>query len=114
MASEPGSSTSELRTPGFNGDNYEFWSIRMKTILKSHGLWDLVEHGCNDPDSKKEKEIEETKVAEKSTIAELLMNDARALGLIQSAISDQLFPRIVNEETSKGSLGYSETGIQRR
>ncbi|BBG92635.1 hypothetical protein Prudu_000428, partial [Prunus dulcis] len=77
------SSTSELRTPVFNGENYEFWSIRMKTILKSHGLWDLD--------------------AEKSTMAQLLMKDARALGLIQSAVSDQLFPRIVNEETSKGA-----------
>ncbi|KAI5329221.1 hypothetical protein L3X38_028618 [Prunus dulcis] len=103
MSHMAGSSTSELRTPVFNGENYEFWSIRMKTILKSHGLWDLVEHGCNDPDSKKEKEIEETKDAEKSTMAQLLMKDARALGLIQSAVSDQLFPRIVNEETSKGA-----------
>ncbi|XP_034207088.1 uncharacterized protein LOC117620936 [Prunus dulcis] len=36
-------------------------------------------------------------------MAQLLMKDARALGLIQSAVSDQLFPRIVNEETSKGA-----------
>ncbi|CAL2231983.1 unnamed protein product [Prunus armeniaca] len=42
-------------------------------------------------------------VVEKSTMAELLMKDARAFGLIQSAVSDQLFPRIVNEETSKGA-----------
>ena len=54
----------------------------MKTILKSHGLWDLVEHGFDASDPKKEKEIEETKVAEKSTMAELLMKDAQALGLI--------------------------------
>ncbi|KAI5348115.1 hypothetical protein L3X38_001002 [Prunus dulcis] len=74
MSHVAGSSTSELRTLVFNGENYEFWSILMKTILKSHGLWDL-----------------------------LLMKDARALGLIQSAVSDQLFPRIVNEETSKGA-----------
>ncbi|KAI5355047.1 hypothetical protein L3X38_007942 [Prunus dulcis] len=103
MASEPGSGTSELRTPVFSGENYEFCSIRMKIILKSHGLWDLVEHGCNASDPKKEKEIEETKVAEKSAMAELLMKDARALGLIQSAVSDQLFPKIVKEETSKGA-----------
>ncbi|KAI5334137.1 hypothetical protein L3X38_024270 [Prunus dulcis] len=75
----------------------------MKTILKSHGLWDLVEHGFDASDPKKEKRIEETKVAEKSTMAALLMKDAQALGLIQSAISYQLFPRIVNEETSKGA-----------
>ncbi|KAI5350248.1 hypothetical protein L3X38_003139 [Prunus dulcis] len=52
---------------------------------------------------RRRKEIEETKVVEKSTMAELLMKEARALGLIQSAVSDQLFRRIVNEETSKGA-----------
>ncbi|CAL8138411.1 unnamed protein product [Prunus armeniaca] len=116
MSNMAGSSTSELRTPIFNGENYEFWSIRMKTILKSHGLWDLVENGLNVSDLKKEKGIEETKVTEKeekeiegtkatekSTMAGILMKDACALELIQSAVSDQLFPRIVNEETSKGA-----------
>ncbi|CAL9002440.1 unnamed protein product [Prunus brigantina] len=34
---------------------------------------------------------------------QILMKDARALGLIQNAVSDRLFPRIVNEETSKGA-----------
>ncbi|KAI5348005.1 hypothetical protein L3X38_000892 [Prunus dulcis] len=104
MASEPG--TAELRTPVFNGENYEFWSIRMKTILKSHGLWDLVENGFDVSDPKPGKEEEEgSKVAEveKSTMAEILMKDARALGLIQSAVSDQIFPKILNEETSKGA-----------
>ncbi|CAL9010602.1 unnamed protein product, partial [Prunus brigantina] len=103
MSNMAGSSTSELRTPIFNGENYEFWSIRMKTILKSHGLWDLVENGLNVSDLKEEKEIEGTKLTEKSTMAGILMKDAHALGLIQSAVSDQLFPRIVNEETSKGA-----------
>ncbi|BBN69024.1 multidrug resistance-associated protein 9, partial [Prunus dulcis] len=65
--------TAELRTPVFNGENYEFWSIKMKAILKSHGLWDLVENGLDNSDLKKEKE------------------------------EVTLFPRIVNEETSKGA-----------
>ncbi|XP_020424492.1 uncharacterized protein LOC109950340 [Prunus persica] len=101
-----GSGTAELRKPVFNGENYEFWSIRMKTILKSHGLWDLVENGFDVSDPKQGMEKDEgSKVAEveKSTMAEILMKDARALGLIQSAVSDQIFPRIVNEETSKGA-----------
>ncbi|KAM1223481.1 hypothetical protein PS2_042180 [Malus domestica] len=101
-----GSGTAELRTPVFNGENYEFWSIRMKNILKSHGLWDLVENGFDASNPKKEKkkieDIEVTEV-EKPTLAEILMKDARALGLIQGAVSDQIFPRIVNEETSKGA-----------
>ncbi|KAI5312848.1 hypothetical protein L3X38_042022 [Prunus dulcis] len=101
-----GSSSSELRTPVFNGENYEFWSIRLKTILKSHGLWDLVENGFDASDPTKEKGKEEGSKAaeeEKSVTAETLMKDARALGLIQGAVSDQIFPRIVNEETSKGA-----------
>ncbi|CAL9006850.1 unnamed protein product [Prunus brigantina] len=105
MSNMAGSSTSELRTPIFNGENYEFWSIRMKTILKSHGLWDLVEKGFSISDSKKKESenISDEEVTEKSAMAGILMKDARALGLIQSAVSDQLFPRIVNEETSKGT-----------
>ncbi|CAL8152285.1 unnamed protein product [Prunus armeniaca] len=55
MASEPGSGTAELRTTVFNGENYEFWSIRMKTILKSHVLWDLVENGSVIPQNLNEE-----------------------------------------------------------
>ncbi|CAL2247830.1 unnamed protein product [Prunus armeniaca] len=101
MSNMAGSGTTELHTPVFNGENYEFWSIRMKTILKSHGLWDLIENGFNDSDLKKEKE--EATDTEKSTMSQILMKDARALGLIESAVSDKLFPRIVNEETSKSA-----------
>ncbi|KAH0682587.1 hypothetical protein KY289_020339 [Solanum tuberosum] len=36
--------------PVFKGESYEFWSIRMKTILKSQDLWDLVERGFADSD----------------------------------------------------------------
>ncbi|CAL9021866.1 unnamed protein product [Prunus brigantina] len=105
MSNMAGSGAAELRTPVFNGENYEFWSIRMKTILKSHGLWDLVEKGLSISDSKKKESenISDEEVTEKSAMAGILMKDARALGLIQSAVSDQLFPRIVNEETSKGA-----------
>lgn len=35
--------------------------------------------------------------------AEKLMKDAKALGLIQGAVSDEIFPRISHEETSKGA-----------
>ncbi|KAK3001640.1 hypothetical protein RJ639_021269 [Escallonia herrerae] len=35
--------------PIFKGEGYEFWSIRMRTLLKSQDLWDLVEQdsGCS-------------------------------------------------------------------
>ncbi|KAI5342682.1 hypothetical protein L3X38_010558 [Prunus dulcis] len=89
MASEPGSGGGELRAPIFGGDKYEFWSIRMKTIFKSHGLWELVEKGIDCSDLKgagesdeKKKEKEESTGVGKMTVTELLMKDAKALDLI--------------------------------
>ena len=28
-----------------NGENYDFWVVKMKIILKSRDLWDIVENG---------------------------------------------------------------------
>ena len=101
-----GSGTVELRAPVFNGENYEFWRIRMTTILKSYGLWELVENGFEPPDPKIAKAVvdeTEKETSEEVSFSEILMKDARALGMIQGAVSDQIFPRIVNEETSKGA-----------
>ncbi|KAM1401717.1 hypothetical protein ACFX2F_028830 [Malus domestica] len=81
-----GSGSSEVKGPIFNGDNYEFWSIKMKTIFKSHGLWNLVEKGFENLDLKddgesdgKKKEKEGSSSIEKITLAERLMKDAKAL-----------------------------------
>ncbi|XP_070682342.1 uncharacterized protein [Malus domestica] len=86
-----GSSSAELRAPVFNGENYEFWRIRMSTILKSYGLWELVENRFEPPDPKIEKVVvNETKKKTPEVVS-------------FSPVSDQIFPRIVNEETSKGA-----------
>ncbi|KAI5344204.1 hypothetical protein L3X38_012081 [Prunus dulcis] len=99
-----GSSGGELRAPIFNGENYDFWSIRMKTIFKSH----LVIKGFDDTDLKKSDESDDKKKeteesSGKGMVAEVLMKDAKALGLIQGAVSEEIFPRISHEETSKGA-----------
>ncbi|KAI5348631.1 hypothetical protein L3X38_001518 [Prunus dulcis] len=93
-----GSGGSDLRAPIFNGENYEFWKIRMRTIFKSHEIWNLVEKGLQVPDSKADEEG-----SSDSEMVSLLMKDAKALGIIQGAVSDDIFPRISNEETSKGA-----------
>ncbi|KAI5350063.1 hypothetical protein L3X38_002954 [Prunus dulcis] len=90
-----GSGGSDLRALIFNGDNYEFWKIRMRTIFKLHGIWDLVEKGLGISESKGKKVDEEG--ASESEKVSLLMKDAKALGIIQGAVSDDIFPRISNE-----------------
>ena len=42
--------TAQPIIPIFKGEGYEFWSIHMKTLLRSQDLWDLVEQGYADPD----------------------------------------------------------------
>ncbi|CAL2225965.1 unnamed protein product [Prunus armeniaca] len=81
-----GLGSGELRAPIFNSDNYEFWSIRMKIIFKSHGLWDLVEKGFDntylkkvDEFDAKKKEKEESSGAGKMTLTEVLKKDAKAI-----------------------------------
>ncbi|KAI5348916.1 hypothetical protein L3X38_001803 [Prunus dulcis] len=96
-----GSGGSDLRAPIFNDDNYEFWKIRMRTIFKSHGIWDLVEKGLEIPESKGKKV--DTEGSSESEKVSLLMKDTKALGIIQGVVSDDIFPRISNEETSKGA-----------
>ncbi|KAI5329472.1 hypothetical protein L3X38_028869 [Prunus dulcis] len=116
-----GSSGGELRAPIFNGENYDFWSIRMKTIFKSHGLWDFVIKGLDGMDLKKSDESDDQKKeteesSGKGMVAEVLMKDAKALGLIQGAVSEDIFPRISHEETSKGAwsiLQHSENRTEK-
>jgi len=49
MATNAASSSQPL-IPIFNGEKYEYWSIKMKTLFKSQDLWDLVENGYPEPD----------------------------------------------------------------
>ncbi|XP_048437141.1 uncharacterized protein LOC125475821 [Pyrus x bretschneideri] len=70
----------------------------MKTIFRSHELWDLVENGYETPVKKKEEELTE---ADKKLMRENVVKDARALGIIQGTVSDQIFPRITTQENAK-------------
>ncbi|KAI5335963.1 hypothetical protein L3X38_026097 [Prunus dulcis] len=106
-----GSGSSEARIPIFSGENYEFWRIKMVTIFRSYGLWGLVEKGFLIPYSQTKKESEdgsEEEIDEKT--AAILMKDAKALGIIQNAVSDHIFPRIANADSAKmaWNLLYSE------
>ncbi|KAL6276733.1 hypothetical protein ACE6H2_020334 [Prunus campanulata] len=94
-----GSGMSELRAPIFNGSNYDFWRIKMCTIFKSHRLWEIVEQGFETPVKKEGNDA--LSAAQKLTLEENIAKDAKALGLIQNSVSDDIFPRIALQETAK-------------
>ncbi|TQD85937.1 hypothetical protein C1H46_028483 [Malus baccata] len=116
-----GSGSGDLRAPVFYGTEFKFWKVRMVTIFKSYGIWKLVDKGIVIPESKKKGEKKKTKKEKEEEdssssdddegdddeldahMEDQLMKDAKALGIIQSAVSKEIFPRIVNQETSKGA-----------
>ncbi|KAC9456363.1 hypothetical protein E3N88_45805 [Mikania micrantha] len=42
-----GGSMTQFQCPMLNATNYTIWSIRIKTILKANGLWDMIEPSAN-------------------------------------------------------------------
>ncbi|XP_054796402.1 uncharacterized protein LOC129301825 isoform X2 [Prosopis cineraria] len=70
--------------------NYEFWSLKMKTMFKSQELWDLVENGFEDNQTDKPDQ----------PLREKRKKDSKALFLIQQALHDEIFPLIAAATTS--------------
>ncbi|XP_076933304.1 uncharacterized protein LOC143599174 [Bidens hawaiensis] len=75
--------------PIFKGDGYEYWCIRMKTILRSRDLWDLIETGVNLADT------------DQNRLKTVVKKDAHAMAIIQQAVNDQLISRIAGASTAK-------------
>lgn len=73
--------------PIFKGEGYEFWRIRMKTLLKSQHLWDYMESGYIEPDE--ENILKENKM------------DSKAPVIIQQVVHDSIFSRIAAATASK-------------
>ncbi|CAL8162110.1 unnamed protein product [Prunus armeniaca] len=73
----------------------------MCTIFKSHKLWDMVEQGFENHVKKEDGGV--LSAAQKLAFEENVPKDAKALGLIQSAISDEIFPRIALQESAKAA-----------
>lgn len=84
-----------LPIPEFNGAKYEYWSIRMKTLLIGKGLWNIVVTSYTEPvdwsilneAARKAKEEDQKK-------------NSLALSHIQSALAENLFPRIASCRTA--------------
>lgn len=60
MAANIMSSSSQPLIYVFNGEKYEFWSIKMKTFFRSQELWDIVEDefvDVQEPDAEEKKRL---------------------------------------------------------
>ncbi|GKC21964.1 retrovirus-related pol polyprotein from transposon TNT 1-94 [Tanacetum coccineum] len=88
--SNQNTSLSQALIPIFKGEKYHLWSLKMSTLFKSQELWELVENGFVDP---KPDEPDQA-------LQDNRKKDAKALFFIQSALDDDIFPRIASANTS--------------
>uniref|UniRef100_A0A803L759 Methyltransferase n=1 Tax=Chenopodium quinoa TaxID=63459 RepID=A0A803L759_CHEQI len=68
----------------------------MKTMLRSYGLWSYADKGYNEPED--ESSLSD---AQRKRLEEERMKDAKALYLIQNAVKDTIFSRIMRANTAK-------------
>ncbi|KAK3020737.1 hypothetical protein RJ639_046021 [Escallonia herrerae] len=90
------SSNQQVSILPFDGENYYFWFVTMKTIFKSLGLWESVVEGFTEPNT-----IEGMTKNQKKKLDEKRQKDASALSLIQRNVTDPIFPRIMRVESAK-------------
>nr|XP_017228871.1 PREDICTED: uncharacterized protein LOC108204088 [Daucus carota subsp. sativus] len=84
--------------PIFNGENYKFWNIKMKVVLQAtQHLWNVVENSIP-----KDGETSTTSTpTSTSTQIDWPQRDAEALAKIHLAVTDTIFPRIMNATSAK-------------
>ena len=86
--------------PIFDGENYQIWSVQMRTLLKGQELWDMIAKRYEIPsqDSKGKKSWDEDK---QKQYKENQRKDCNALSLIQRGVTPSTFPHIMVAETAK-------------
>ncbi|KAJ8620193.1 hypothetical protein MRB53_028722 [Persea americana] len=70
--------------PIFEGENFDHWSIKMRTLFMSQGLWEMVESGYQNP-----ADVTSLSTAQQEQLKENRKKDAKALFLIQQESHEQ-------------------------
>lgn len=75
--------------PVFNGNEYELWSIKMRTLLMSRDLWDVIDSETSD------------QPMEEELVKSQRIKDMSALYMLQMSVTDTIFLRITRATSSK-------------
>ncbi|KAK0575284.1 hypothetical protein LWI29_036602 [Acer saccharum] len=89
-------SNASLHVPQFSGENYQIWTVKMKSYLKAFGLWEYVAEDKQFPPSRANPTIAQMKQHEEEK-----MKKDKAVTCLHSALSDSVFTSIMHLETSK-------------
>ncbi|KAK4395553.1 hypothetical protein Sango_1709600 [Sesamum angolense] len=78
----------QISVPIFSGQNYDYWTIKMKTYFQSQKLWEIVEEGVTLPE-----DSSTSSSAEKGKLENKKAKDSEVLYYIKQQW-DHIFPRI--------------------
>jgi len=90
------SNSNQMLVPEFDGNDYDYWCIKMLTFLIGKDLCDIVESGYEEP-----ADWNALTANERTTRKEARKKNAQALFHIQIALDKSLFPRISGAKTAK-------------
>ena len=77
------------------GVRFERWCVKMKTLLRSQDVWDLVKKGVVETDDETRKK-----------------KDAKALYFLQQAVDEDTFTSIEHVTTTKEAWGILKAEFQ--
>lgn len=89
----------------FDGENYDYQSIKIKTTFISQEIWDLVESGYEEPHTPTNQKREQIKDYKKK--------DAKAPFFIQQVVSGKIFSRIIRAVKLKNAWDILQKEFQR-
>ena len=96
--------------PTFNGQNYDTWTKKMKTICMENDLWEFFINGFNDITDLAQYAIPTN--AQKTHLKESRRKDAKALSLIEAIMVETIFPKILVENYAKEAWDILKTKFQ--
>ena len=90
------SSNVTLSVPQFSGKNYQIWVVKMKSYLKSLGLWEIVDVDKQVPPLSANPTVAQMKQHEEEK-----QKRDKAVTCLHSALTDGVFISIMHLETAK-------------
>lgn len=99
-----------ILVPKFDGLNYINWNKRMKPVLSTRDVWNLVENGYDEPILANPK-IRMTEKQEKD-YKEAVRKDTEALSMIFLALEDNIFIKVNEAKICKEAWDTLKTIYQ--
>ncbi|KAK0579919.1 hypothetical protein LWI29_033466 [Acer saccharum] len=89
-------SNAGLHIPQFAGENYQIWTVKMKSYLKAFGLWEYIGEDKQVPPLRANPTIAQMKQHEEEK-----MKKDKAVTCLHSALIDSVFTGIMHLESAK-------------